>query len=288
MYSPTFGRFITKDPIGFQAGDVNLFRFVGNNPTNATDPSGLQQYKPIGETDPTKIEPALRRVIGTSKDNFAPVQANANGYQVYEQYSRDVARLTLKRGVVEVRVYRRITNGPLFDFSQLQPAKAEPAKYPYDDGKRWVTDYTRTPFGPHTIKVNIIDATVRVYQPEPGKTLPTERGICHSVSFGVSPLGRSDGFPMLPLDCWSTVLGAGAVANHESRVLLIPPATADRLFNDQKLFQRVGLEDIQPGDIIAFYTTAATADKVFPQGGLIHSFLVTNVVGIAPAPRPVK
>jgi hypothetical protein len=43
MYSPTLGRFVTKDPIGFQAGDVNLYRFVENDPTNATDPSGLQK-----------------------------------------------------------------------------------------------------------------------------------------------------------------------------------------------------------------------------------------------------
>ncbi|MBA4062484.1 MAG: hypothetical protein C0501_02020, partial [Isosphaera sp.] len=32
MYSPTLGRFISNDPIGFQAGDVNLYRFVGNHP----------------------------------------------------------------------------------------------------------------------------------------------------------------------------------------------------------------------------------------------------------------
>jgi len=50
VYSPTLGRFITTDPIGFQAGDENLYRFVSNNPTNAVDPSGLSQI------DPTKIE----------------------------------------------------------------------------------------------------------------------------------------------------------------------------------------------------------------------------------------
>ena len=40
-YSPTLGRWTTNDPIGFQAGDVNLYRSVGNSPTNSTDPSGL-------------------------------------------------------------------------------------------------------------------------------------------------------------------------------------------------------------------------------------------------------
>jgi hypothetical protein len=35
------GRFISVDPMGFGAGDTNLYRYVGNNSTNATDPSGM-------------------------------------------------------------------------------------------------------------------------------------------------------------------------------------------------------------------------------------------------------
>jgi RHS repeat-associated protein len=40
-YDAKAGRFITKDPIGFDSGDYNLYVYVGNNPMNATDPSGL-------------------------------------------------------------------------------------------------------------------------------------------------------------------------------------------------------------------------------------------------------
>ncbi len=32
-----------QDPLGFVAGDANLHRYVGNDPTNATDPSGLRE-----------------------------------------------------------------------------------------------------------------------------------------------------------------------------------------------------------------------------------------------------
>ncbi|MCI0702339.1 MAG: hypothetical protein L0241_14750 [Planctomycetia bacterium] len=32
-------------PLGFAAGDANLYRYVGNSPTNATDPSGLITWK---------------------------------------------------------------------------------------------------------------------------------------------------------------------------------------------------------------------------------------------------
>ncbi len=40
-YSPTLGRFTSWDPIRYDAGDNNLYRFVGNSPTNSQDPSGL-------------------------------------------------------------------------------------------------------------------------------------------------------------------------------------------------------------------------------------------------------
>jgi hypothetical protein len=40
MYDPTPGIFLSRDPIG-PADDVNEYRYVKNNPTNATDPTGL-------------------------------------------------------------------------------------------------------------------------------------------------------------------------------------------------------------------------------------------------------
>jgi uncharacterized protein RhaS with RHS repeats len=40
-YDASNGRFISEDPIGFDAGDGNLTRYVGNSPTNFRDPSGL-------------------------------------------------------------------------------------------------------------------------------------------------------------------------------------------------------------------------------------------------------
>jgi RHS repeat-associated protein len=39
--SPGIGRWLSKDPIGFEAGDANLYRYVGNGPGNRVDPSGL-------------------------------------------------------------------------------------------------------------------------------------------------------------------------------------------------------------------------------------------------------
>ncbi|MGA1839033.1 MAG: MopE-related protein [bacterium] len=40
-YDPKIGRFLTPDPIGFAGGDINLYRYVGNNPVNFVDALGL-------------------------------------------------------------------------------------------------------------------------------------------------------------------------------------------------------------------------------------------------------
>jgi len=39
-YDPSTGRWLSQDPLGFDAGDSNLYRYVNNEPTGATDPSG--------------------------------------------------------------------------------------------------------------------------------------------------------------------------------------------------------------------------------------------------------
>ncbi len=40
-YDPATGRWISQDPLGFGAGDSNLYRYVQNSHTNFSDPSGL-------------------------------------------------------------------------------------------------------------------------------------------------------------------------------------------------------------------------------------------------------
>jgi RHS repeat-associated protein len=39
-YHTGLGRFLSRDPIGYQAGDSNLYRYVGNRGVNAADPTG--------------------------------------------------------------------------------------------------------------------------------------------------------------------------------------------------------------------------------------------------------
>ncbi|HEV8718953.1 MAG TPA: RHS repeat-associated core domain-containing protein, partial [Candidatus Binatia bacterium] len=41
-YDPEIERFISADPLGFQSGDINLYRYVAGNPVNFADANGLE------------------------------------------------------------------------------------------------------------------------------------------------------------------------------------------------------------------------------------------------------
>ena len=40
-YDPSLERFLGEDPLKFNAGDINFYRYVKNSPVNLTDPLGL-------------------------------------------------------------------------------------------------------------------------------------------------------------------------------------------------------------------------------------------------------
>jgi RHS repeat-associated protein len=44
-YNSAWGRWLNRDPIGFDSGDARLYGFVGNDPLNRIDPSGLVEVR---------------------------------------------------------------------------------------------------------------------------------------------------------------------------------------------------------------------------------------------------
>ena len=63
LFSPTLGRWLSNDPLGFAAGDTNIYRYSRNGPLGSLDPSGL-------DSTPAKPAPHERKPIkfGPGKD----------------------------------------------------------------------------------------------------------------------------------------------------------------------------------------------------------------------------
>jgi RHS repeat-associated protein len=85
VYSAPLGRFTSNDWIGFQGGDVNLYRFAGNNPANAVDPSGQAWWEwiPIIST----IGHALADPKGIRPQDYQQSRSTAAECQVDAEYA---------------------------------------------------------------------------------------------------------------------------------------------------------------------------------------------------------
>jgi RHS repeat-associated protein len=77
MYSPKAGRFPQPDPIGY-AGGMNLFGYVGNDPVNRTDPSGL-----CWDTQPFQYVNALSVLEDGTRGNPRPTAVRNPEYELY-------------------------------------------------------------------------------------------------------------------------------------------------------------------------------------------------------------
>jgi RHS repeat-associated protein len=80
VYNPATGNWEQQDPIRFKAGDPKLDRYVGNNPTNATDPSGLQGAAGAMSPQAQRSLPSSRSAEQDRMERvnrrFAAIQAN--------------------------------------------------------------------------------------------------------------------------------------------------------------------------------------------------------------------
>jgi RHS repeat-associated protein len=70
QFSTSADAWMQMDPSGFAAGDSNLYRSNGNDPTNETDPSGLQE-QPFNPQFPGSSQPSRAQIILGNHPNVA-------------------------------------------------------------------------------------------------------------------------------------------------------------------------------------------------------------------------
>ena len=73
FYDAAAGRFISQDLIGFNGGDANLYRYVGNAATQLMDPTGLTAAVESAQQQSARESTlaTIRRCIAENfKDNF--------------------------------------------------------------------------------------------------------------------------------------------------------------------------------------------------------------------------
>jgi RHS repeat-associated protein len=99
-YSPVLGRWLQNDPLGFGAGDPNLYRYVRNAPLNATDPLGL--IETTGEDDIHRVSDRDQKKTKTFFD--LPIPGTARNYYYHEDLTYGIQDYTDKKGCPRCRL----------------------------------------------------------------------------------------------------------------------------------------------------------------------------------------
>lgn len=100
-YVPTIGRWLSVDPIAYEAGDPNLYRYVLNSPTNGVDPEGEEPVMVTfggfiggwrGAWLPQPVSPWLRWQFKTDQRGFGGGTYRLAGRVMFD--TMDIGKIT--------------------------------------------------------------------------------------------------------------------------------------------------------------------------------------------------
>ncbi|MEQ9406150.1 MAG: RHS repeat-associated core domain-containing protein, partial [Fuerstiella sp.] len=104
-YDGVTGRFVSEDPMGFEAGDANLNRYVGNGVWNATDPSGLEKdgHHWLVQSVIKALEGNVTKEAGDMMQRYTTLTGNySHGYDTFYTNGRRVTHDAYNKAIKDL------------------------------------------------------------------------------------------------------------------------------------------------------------------------------------------
>ena len=183
------------DPLGFAAGDANLYSYVGNSPGNFTDPSGLQRAELSRPTDPNAItSDQFKAIVFPALKGYVPPTTPTDQLPFKDYFESAAIRMLM------LNKYSRQTDTPFN--SAERAAKPNGRSKVLPDATSVVTDVTKK-------------KRARLYRDSCFVDAKYGSSKLYAFSYGYEPVGHAD------------VLSKSPAANAGVLPLMIYVATAD-------------------------------------------------------------
>jgi RHS repeat-associated protein len=135
-YDPMEGRFVSRDPIGFAGGDVNLYRYVQNNPVIAIDPFGLMDLQKLADCLIRNVSPKPTGKCATSVRECME-EAGAD-MKIRPEYAKNYGEKLKGLGFEPIST----SDYKLGDIAVIQPTKGRTEGHiQVFDGNNWMADF---------------------------------------------------------------------------------------------------------------------------------------------------
>ena len=96
FYDPGTGRFTSEDPLGFDAGDSNLYRYLQNRPSNAIDPS---RFEPADFLSPTAALKYKDSIVFADEQLYFELAGKTPAIAPQKNLLRDIKAQNVPKGM---------------------------------------------------------------------------------------------------------------------------------------------------------------------------------------------